>query len=60
MKTVRVHLYSQSSPVVFESVHNTYTKDGLYCVMLNDWHTVHKFPVQHIFMITEISAEEEK
>jgi len=35
MKTVYVHLYSQSEPIKIEHVINTYTKDGLFCVLRN-------------------------
>lgn len=50
--TIHVHLYSQSQPVEIVAVRNTYTKDGLYCVMTTAG-TVYKFPLQHIFRIME-------
>lgn len=50
---VDVHLYSQSTPIRIERVRNTYTKGPLYCVMLLDSLVVYKFPVEHIFRITE-------
>lgn len=50
--TVWVHLYSQSEPIVIDDVRNTYTKDGLYCVMAESG-TVWKYPVQHIFRVRE-------
>ena len=53
---VRAHLYTQSEPVVMTSVRNAYQKGDFYCVMLNDGKTVYKFPLQHIFRITELSA----
>ena len=53
---VRVHLYTQSEPVVMADVRNAYQKGDLYCVMLNDGKTVYKFPIQHIFRITELST----
>lgn len=54
---VRVHLYSQSQPVEISSVRNTYTKDGLYCVMTTEAdNLVYKFPLQHVFRITEFAA----
>ncbi|MBI2064032.1 MAG: hypothetical protein HYT65_03525 [Candidatus Yanofskybacteria bacterium] len=53
---VRVHLYTQSEPVVMTDVRNAYQKGDLYCVMLNDGKTVYKFPLQHIFRIKEISV----
>lgn len=49
---VLVHLYSQSSPVVIKNVSNTYQKGDLYCVLIKEG-TVYKFPLQHIFRITE-------
>ncbi len=52
---VRVHLYTQSNPVVIKNVRNSYQKGDLYCVMLNDGKTTYKFPLQHIFRITELS-----
>ena len=54
MKNVKVHLYSQSEPVEILDVRNTYTKDGLFCVYLRKQEKVYKFPVLHIFRITEI------
>ena len=53
---VKVHLYTQSEPVIMTDVRNTYQKGDLYCVMLNDGKTVYKFPIQHIFRIKEVSA----
>ncbi len=55
---VRVHLYTQSEPIVITDARNAYQKGDLYCVMLNDGKTVHKFPLQHIYRITEASAAE--
>jgi len=55
-KMVKVHLYSQSEPVEIKNVLNTYQKGDLFCVFLIDKITVYKFPVQHIFRITEVSA----
>ena len=49
---IKVHLLSQSNPVKYTDVKNTYTKDGLYCVYKNDG-TVDKFPLVNIFRITE-------
>lgn len=51
--TVFVHLYSQSNPCTFNDVRNTYTKDGLFCVLCDDSATVYKFPVGGIFRIKE-------
>ena len=55
---VNVHLYSQSRPVLIEGVRSTYTKDGLYCVLLNDNVTAYKFPYEHIFRIKEEDSEQ--
>ncbi|TSC99771.1 MAG: hypothetical protein Greene101415_1089, partial [Parcubacteria group bacterium Greene1014_15] len=45
---VKVHLYTQSEPVIRDNVRNTYQKGDLYCVMMSDGKTVYKFPLQHI------------
>ena len=55
-KEVKVHLYSQSEPVEIKNVRNTYQKGDLFCVFLMDNKTVYKFPIRHIFRITEVSA----
>lgn len=52
LKRVTVHLYSQSKPLEYADVDNCYTKGALYCVRVNQT-TVHKFPLQHVFRITE-------
>ena len=53
---VRVHLYTQSEPIVITDVRNAYQKGDFYCVMLNDKKTVEKYPIQHIFRVIETSA----
>ncbi len=55
MINVKIHLYSQSDPVVVKGARNCYTKGPLYCVLMNDG-TVYKFPTEHIFRITESPA----
>jgi hypothetical protein len=54
---MKVHLISQSAPIEYHHVENTYTKDGLYCVMFVDTEknkkVVHKFPLVNIFRIEE-------
>jgi len=50
---VELHLYSQSTPIVYNTVRNSYTKDGFYCIMGED-RIVEKFPVMHIFRVREI------
>ena len=56
-KTVQLHLYSQSEPIIYESVKNTYQKGDLFCILHCDNATnslqVDKFPIQHIFRIIE-------
>jgi hypothetical protein len=51
--TVRIHMNSQSKPVVREDVVNAYTKDGMYCVYL-ECGTVKKYPMCNIWEVTEI------
>jgi len=53
---VSIHLYTQSKPVEVEAVRNCYTKGGLYCVLLHDG-TVYKFPLEHVFRITEAGLD---
>jgi hypothetical protein len=49
---VHVHLLSQDDPVEHWDVRNTYTKDGLYCIMGRDT-VVTKYPIDKIFRIVE-------
>ena len=49
---VTVHLNLQSRPVEIEDVRNCYQKGSFYCVLLYT-DTVFKFPVEHIFRVTE-------
>lgn len=51
---VRVHLLSQSQPIFHEDIKNTYTKDGMFCV-LGDGESpvVVKYPLCQIFRVTE-------
>lgn len=57
MKTVKVHLYSQSEPIFIQDALNTYTKDGLFCVWRESG-VVDKFPLLHIFRVTEKGVRE--
>ena len=50
---VTIHLHTQSQPMVYVGVHNCYQKGDLYCIMFNDQRVIIKFPIQHIFRITE-------
>lgn len=53
MFKVEVHLLSQSQPIVYDNVINTYTKDGLYCVLSSDKNIVDKYPTVNIFRVRE-------
>lgn len=48
---INVHLLSQSRPIEYADVTNAYTKDGMYCVYLQE--KVDKFPLCNIFRVTE-------
>ena len=50
---VRVHLISQSKPIVHDSILNTYVKSGMYCLMVRCGE-VYKYPMVNIFRVTEI------
>lgn len=50
--TIKIHMNSQSKPIVRKNVVNSYTKDGLFCVYMED-DTVKKYPLVNIFEITE-------
>jgi hypothetical protein len=52
---VKVHLYTQSEPVIYDNVKNAYQKGAFYCLMFEGG-AVHKFPVQHIFRVTETNS----
>jgi len=52
---VKIHLKDQSKPIEFENVRNTYTKDGMFCVMIDNGNTVDKFPTLNIHRVTEFS-----
>ena len=49
---VKLQLKSTSQPIEYNNALNTYTKDGFYCVYLED-ETVHKFPLENIFRTVE-------
>jgi len=52
MMTVIVHLKTQSQPIIYENVKNTFTKGPLYCVYTADEKS-HKFPVADLFRVIE-------
>ena len=49
---IKIHLLSQSQPIEYTDVKNTYTKDGLFCVYKSDGF-VDKYPLINIFRIQE-------
>lgn len=49
-------MLSASKPIRRNNVINTYTKDGLYCVLMSDG-IVKKYPLCGIFEITEFKEE---
>ncbi len=52
--TIKVHLTSQSTRMTKHNVRNAYTKDGLYCIYMEDGIVI-KYPLCNIFEITEIT-----
>lgn len=54
MKRIKVivHLKTQSQPIVYEKVINTYQKGDLYCLYLETERSI-KFPLADIFRIEE-------
>jgi hypothetical protein len=49
---VIIHLKTQSQPIIYERVVNTYQKGDLFCLYLESEKTI-KFPIQNIFRIEE-------
>lgn len=49
---IEVHLLSQSQPMEYKDVQNAYTKDGMYCMLL-EFGEVVKFPLVNIFRVKE-------
>ena len=49
--TVTIHTKTQSKPVVRETVINTYTKDGMFCVYMGE--VTEKYPMINVFRVTE-------
>lgn len=54
---MKIHLVSQSAAIDYAQykVLNTYTKEGIFCVMFEDRGVkrVHKYPLVNIFRIEE-------
>lgn len=60
IKYAEVHLIHQSSPCTISNVRNTYTKDGMFCVMYYSEEKdiiVDKFPIANIFRVREGEVE---
>lgn len=49
---IKVHLFSQAKGIPHTKVKNTYTKDGMYCVLTQD-DIVYKYPMSNIFRVEE-------
>ena len=54
-KQVSVHLLTAGNPKVYEKAEGTYTKEGFYGIIYenNGKRVVDKYPVEHIFRVTE-------
>ena len=56
---IKVHLFSQSKPIEYTKAINSYTKDGMYCLLFIKEEEgkivklVHKFPLCNIFRVEE-------
>ena len=53
-KTIKViiQLIGSSQPLEYDTAINTYTKDTMFCVYLDN-DQIHKFPVHKIFRVIE-------
>ena len=51
IRIVHVHLLSQSQPIKRNDVINTYTKDGMFCVQLEE--KVEKYPLCNLYNVVE-------
>lgn len=56
---IEIHLLSQSQPTKYSNVLNTYTKDGMFCVMF-DSKEVHKYPLVNLFRVKEFDIPKKK
>ena len=48
---IQIQLNGTSLPIEYKDVVNTYTKGGMFCIMLAEY--VHKFPLCQIFRVIE-------
>lgn len=55
---IHVHMINQALPTKRGNVVNAYTKDNLYCLLLDDGN-VKKYPLCNIFEIVEFKKEDE-
>ena len=56
---VEIHMLSQSQPIKYSNVLNTYTKDGMFCVMFES-REVHKYPLTNTFRVKEYEKKKTK
>lgn len=56
MMNIEVHLLSQSQPMRYDDVKNAYTKDGMYCMLLDNGDVI-KFPMVNIFRVKEFEDD---
>lgn len=49
--TVSIHMNEQSKPVIRKNVINSYTKGGMYCILIGT--SVEKYPLCNIFRVVE-------
>jgi len=53
---VSVWLEKYSQPIEFQEPHNTYIKNGMYCIFEKESNTVTKYPIEKIFRIEILQA----
>ena len=54
---VRIWMNSQSNGIHFENVTNTYTKDGMYCILFAEENYVYKYPLCNIWNVRETTFQ---
>lgn len=50
--SVMIHMNSQSKPIEYNNVVNSYTKDNMYCVYTSEG-MIYKYPACNIFRVIE-------
>jgi len=53
---VSVWLEKYSQPIEFQEPHNTYIKNGMYCIFEKESNRITKYPVEKIFRIEILQA----